>query len=163
MKCCCCCLLNFHTIRTHSDMIFLWVTTQFSQKKSQQWPKQPDCLSVVSGYQPTTQTNKQIWLIGTHWLTEQQHTKHHIWNQTMVCLQKFKWKRWFDYSSIFVWCRVVWGGVVGVGGGGWWWSWGGVEWCGGGVGVALQCKAFHHPTFRFITIHTSCRTESSKI
>ena len=113
MKCCCCCLLNFHTIRTHSDIIFLCVSTHFSQKKSRQWPQQPDCLSLVSGYQPTTQTNKHIWLIGTHWLTEQQHTKHQIWNQTMVWLKNLNGKDDFiihPYLCGAGWCGVVWGG-----------------------------------------------------
>ena len=131
IKCCCCCLLNFHTIRSHSDIIFVWFSTHFSQKNSQQ----PDCLSVVSGYQPTTQTNKQIRLIGTHWLTEQQHTKHQIWNQTMVWLKNVNGKDDFiihPYLCGAGWCGDVWGGV------GWWWSECGVEWCGGGVGMVRE-------------------------
>ena len=62
------------------------------------------------------------------------------------------------------WCGVVWFVWVVVGGGGVGMEWSGVVvvWGWYGSGVALQCKVFHHPTFRFITIHTSCRTESSK-
>ena len=56
-----------------------------------------------------------------------------------------------------VWCG--WCGVVELG---WcavvWW------WCGDGTGVEWHCnvKLSKHPTFRFITIHTSCKSESSK-